>query len=99
MRVKVVARDAEVLLRAHSETEDAMIRRALGTMLRADRASRRTFPRKHEEIDARLLAAPKASQVKLAASTLHRGGERRKHFDKEERNRVPLGGTDVQRKR
>lgn len=88
--IKSLAATLEVLLRAHSKTEDELFIEPLEHCIEQI-GHRENFHDEHEEIDETLLAAQQAKTLKTTRKLLLSAvAASRKHFDKEERIVFPL---------
>jgi len=88
--IKSLADTLEVLLRAHSKTEDELFIEPLEHCFEQI-GHRKNFHDEHEEIDEALLGVRSARQVKKARKLLLGAvSASRKHFDKEERIVFPM---------
>jgi hemerythrin-like domain-containing protein len=88
--VKLLASVIEVMLEAHSRTEDELFIGPLEHCFEQI-GHRETFHQEHEEIEGNLKLAQKAKQLKQARKLLLAAVfASRKHFDKEERIVFPL---------
>ena len=88
--IKAQAATLEVLMRAHSQTEDDLFVAPLEHCIEQI-GHRQTFHDEHEEIDAALSGVQSAHEVAKARRLLLGAvAASRKHFDKEERLVFPL---------
>lgn len=88
--VKAVAAVMEIMLQAHSKTEDDLFIGPLEHCFEQI-GQRETFHEEHEQIDANLRQIQKAKRLKNAKQLLLTTvTDSRKHFDKEERIVFPM---------
>jgi hemerythrin-like domain-containing protein len=88
--IKSVAAMVEKMLKAHSDTEDALF---LGPLEHCfeQMGQRDSFLEEHQEMDGALRAVQKATRLKAASELLLAAvAHSRRHFDREERIVFPL---------